>query len=141
MKSMKPGRGPSMMGGVGSVVAIVFGVLWTILAAGITSDASEMGAPGIISVVFPLFGLCFIGMGVVNAVYHFKNATSENRYSSFDIVEDGEETDPLNERFGAKRPETPPKVGPHEDGFCPYCGAPVEGEYAFCRKCGRELPK
>lgn len=70
MKSMKPGRGPSMMGGVGSVVAIVFGVFWTILAAGITSGASEMGAPGIISVVFPLFGLCFIGMGVVNAVYH-----------------------------------------------------------------------
>ena len=55
MKSMKPGRGPSMMGGVGSVVAIVFGVFWTILAAGITSGASEMGAPGIISVVFPLF--------------------------------------------------------------------------------------
>ena len=49
---------------------------------------------------FPLFGVVFIIMGIVQAVYHFKNATSKNRYSAFDITDAHEETDPLNERFG-----------------------------------------
>ena len=29
MKSIKPGRGPSMMGGISSVAAVLFGVIWT----------------------------------------------------------------------------------------------------------------
>ena len=135
MKSIKPGHGPSMMEGMGSVIAIIFGVFWTILAAGMTSGA------GIIGVIFPLFGLCFIGIGVVNAVYHFKNATGKERYSSFDIVDSSEEQDPLNERFGEKKPETQQGEPPRAGGFCPYCGALTEGDFAFCRKCGRELPK
>ena len=32
MKSIKPGRGPSMMGGLGSIFAGVFGVIWTMAA-------------------------------------------------------------------------------------------------------------
>ena len=60
-------------GGIG------FGVIWTIAVI-------SMGAP----VFFPLFGLIFIGIGVAQAVYHFRNATGENRYSYFDIV-DGDE--------------------------------------------------
>ena len=51
MKSIKPGRGPSMMNAVGSLIGIVFGIIWTCAAA-------SMGAPGF----FPLFGLVFIGM-------------------------------------------------------------------------------
>lgn len=130
MKSIKPGRGPSMMGGVGSVIAIAFGVLWTVLAASMTAGA------GMVGVIFPLFGLCFIGIGVMNAVYHFKNATSENRFSAFDITDDGEEPDPLDPRRVS--PDAPPKA---PGGFCPYCGAPAQGDFAFCPKCGRELPK
>ena len=68
MKSIKPGRGPSMMGGIGSVAAVLFGVIWTFAAA-------SMGAP----FFFPLFGLVFIGVGIANAVYSFKNATGDNR--------------------------------------------------------------
>lgn len=129
MRSVKPGRGPSMMGGIGSVVAIVFGIFWTILAANMTAGF------GLFGVIFPMFGVCFIIMGIVNAVYSFKNATSENRYSAFDITEDGEEPDPLERR----RPSAPPRSS--EGGFCPYCGAPTESGFAFCRKCGKELPK
>lgn len=135
MRSIKPGRGPSMQGGIAAIVSIVFGVFWTILASSMTAGE------GMIGVIFPLFGLCFIGMGIMNAVYHFKNATGENRYSSFDIVDDDEETDPLNKRFGAKKPDVQHESKPHAGGFCPYCGASAEGEYAFCRKCGRGLPK
>lgn len=135
MKSIKPGRGPSMMGTVGSICAALFGVIWTLAAA-------SMGAP----FFFPLFGLIFIGLGISSAVYNFKNATGENRYSSFDIVDEHEEPDPLNQRFGStydgyyEEPSTPAT----DDGdlsFCPYCGAKLGEDFAFCGKCGRQLPE
>ena len=36
----------------------------------------------------------------------------------------------------------PPEAG--EAGifaYCPYCGAPAEEGFAFCRRCGKKLPK
>ena len=80
MKSIKRGRGPSMMQGAGSVFAALFGVFWTVMAA-------SMGAPAI----FALFGVCFIGMAVIQAIYKFKNASSDQRFSEFDIVDSREE--------------------------------------------------
>ena len=128
MKSVKPGRGPSAMGAVGSVIAVIFGIFWNITAV-------SMGAP----FFFPLFGVLFIILGVVQAVYHFKNATGENRYSSFDIVEDDEEPDPLNARFGdAPRDGPAPEVGDFR--FCPYCGAKLGADFTYCGTCGRKLP-
>ncbi len=38
MKSIKPGRGPSMMSGIAGIGAVVFGIFWTIMAV-------QMGAP------------------------------------------------------------------------------------------------
>lgn len=134
MKSIKPGRGPSMMGGFGSVFGIVFGIFWTVLASSMTWGF------GLIGVIFPLFGVLFIIMGIVNAVYNFKNATGENRYSEFDITDDTEEPDPLNQQFGSK-PESTSDAPPSGSSFCPYCGAPVQNNFAFCRKCGKALPK
>ena len=128
MKSVKPGRGPSAMGAMGSVIAVIFGIIWTI-------GAASMGAPPL----FPLFGVLFIIMGVVQAVYNFKNATGENRYSSFDIVEDGEEPDPLDQRFRSA-PQNNPAPGTGEFRFCPYCGAKLGAEFEFCGKCGKKLP-
>jgi hypothetical protein len=124
------------MGGIGSAAAVIFGIVWVIAAA-------SMGAPGI----FPLFGVIFIVIGIVQAVYHFKNATSENRYSAFDITDENEEPDPLNERFGNNQQaeaygyqEKAESPAPDDVGnFCPYCGAPVHAGYEFCRKCGRKL--
>lgn len=129
MKSVKPGRGPSAMGAIGSVSVVVFGIFWTIMAV-------SMGAP----FFFPLFGVLFIVMGVVQAVYHFKNAAGKERYSAFDIVEEGEEPDPLNRRFGTSGPEaqSPPEGG--ELRFCPYCGAPLGDGFTFCGRCGKKLP-
>lgn len=132
MKSIKPGRGPSMMSGVGSIFVALFGVFWTITAV-------SMGAWFMVS-----FGLIFIGIAVFQAVYNFKNATGENRYSAFDIVDETEETDPLNERFGAKKAseyqsfET--KAFEDDSEFCPYCGVKVSKEFEFCHKCGKRLP-
>ena len=71
MKSIKPGRRRSRYNAVGAVIGIVFGIIWTIAAL-------SMGAP----FFFPLFGLVFIGMGVYNAVYNYRNATSPTRSMS-----------------------------------------------------------
>ena len=108
MKSIKPGRGPSMMGGFGSVFSVIFGIFWTILAASMTRGA------GLIGIIFPLFGVLFIIIGVFNAIYHFKNASGKNRYSAYDITDEDEEPDPLNERFGSASAPTgqaPPSPG------------------------------
>lgn len=125
MKSIKPGRGPSAMGALGSIFCVVFGIIWTGIAA-------SSGAP----IFFPLFGIAFTIMGIVQAVYHFKNATGKNRFSEWDITEDGEEGDPLGNRFVCSDPQ------PREEGdsFCPYCGTAVKSGFRFCPKCGKELP-
>ena len=125
MKSIKPGRGPSFMGGVMSILIGLFGVGWTIAAA------SNGGG------IFALFGIIFIVAAIMQAVYHFKNATSKNRYSDFDITDSGEETDPFNERFGSSQSHAGTE---QEHRFCPYCGPPVGEGYEFCSRCGKKLP-
>jgi len=47
MKSIKPGRGPSMMGGIAGVFVAVFGVFWTIMATAMGYKAVELLAQGI----------------------------------------------------------------------------------------------
>jgi len=125
VKSIKPGRGPSAMGGVMSIASGLFGLVWTFIAL-------QMGA-----VIMVPFGLIFIGISVVQAVYHFKNATSKNRYSAFDITDTDEEPDPLNERFGSSEPQAPNEPG--QVNFCPYCGAKADEDHVFCSKCGKKL--
>lgn len=128
MKSIKPGRGPSMMGGIANILAGIFGIVWTIAA--VSMGAGFMG----------IFGIIFIVIAVVNAIYNFRNATGKNRYSAYDITEDGEEIDPWNERFGEKRDNPQPRENSGESKFCPYCGVSVEGDFAYCNKCGKKLP-
>ncbi|MCQ2430988.1 MAG: zinc ribbon domain-containing protein [Clostridia bacterium] len=129
MKSIKPGRGPSLQSLIGSAAACLFGVFWTILAVNI-------GAP----VFFPLFGLIFIGIGIFEIWYSYHNLTSENRFSTFDITDDTEESDPLNDRFGHKKASTHEKAvsDNHSKNFCPYCGAPMKEDHRFCENCGAE---
>lgn len=74
MKHIKPGRGPSAMGALGSVIAVVFGIFWTVSVA-------SMGAP----ISFSIFGVLFVIVGIVQAVYNFKNAAGKKRYSAFDL--------------------------------------------------------
>ena len=130
MKHIKPGRGPSAMGALGSVIAVVFGIFWTVSVA-------SMGAP----ISFSIFDGLFVNEGSVHAVYSFKNATGENRYSDFDIVDSHEEPDPLNERFGRQPDAAPPEAGEAGNfAYCPYCGAKLGDSYTFCGHCGKRLP-
>ncbi|MBQ7898031.1 MAG: zinc ribbon domain-containing protein [Clostridia bacterium] len=126
MKSIKPGRGPSMMSGVVGIFMIGFGILWTVIAA----QASG---------IFALFGVLWTGVAVIMTIYNFKNATGKNRYSAFDITDGGEEPDPFNERFGNTQSNAH-KKDDVDNKFCPYCGNPVDGDFEFCNNCGKKLP-
>ena len=129
MKSVKPGRGPSGLGAIGSIIGVLFGIFWTI-------NAVQMGAPA----AFAAFGVLFVIVGIVNAVYNYKNATGKNRYSSFDITDEGEETDPLQARFGGQS-SGEGNTAISAAAYCPYCGCGVDGDYEYCPKCGKKLPK
>ena len=114
------------MGGVMGIAGALFGVLWTVIA--IAGGAWFM-AP---------FGLIFIGVAVVQAIYNFKNATGKNRYSEYDITDGNEEPDPWNEQFGENRQTEVRSAGMSR--FCPYCGTKVESDFEFCNSCGKKLP-
>ena len=114
MKSIKPGRGPSAMNGFAAVGAAAFGVFWIIIAV---SVGAGFMAP---------FGIIFVLLAVGMAVYSFRNATAQNRFSAFDIVDDGEEPDPLNQRVSGQR-------------FCAHCGNPLPENANFCPGCGEKI--
>ena len=125
MKSIKPGRGPSMLGGIVGIFMVGAGIVWTV-------SASEAGG------AFALFGVFWTACAASVAIYNLKNATKKNRYSAFDITEGEEEPDPLNEHFSdeaEKMAETE-----NSGAFCPYCGTPVEEDFLYCHSCGKKLP-
>ncbi len=122
MKHIKPGRGPSMQGGIVGIFMICFGIFWTVVAGSAFPP-------------FAIFGILWTGIAVVNTVYNFKNATSENRYSKYDIVDSREEPDPLNERFNPNK-----GMDTADSKYCPYCGVKVGEDYKYCNECGKELP-
>ncbi|UQZ37092.1 zinc ribbon domain-containing protein [Paenibacillus sp. PK3_47] len=134
MRSVKPGRGPSGMGAIGSIGAGLFGVLWTI-------GAAQMGAP----LFFVGFGVIFVGIAVAQGIYHYKNATGKNRMSLMDITSGNEEPDPLDSYFrksSSSSASYSTDAYSSEDNltYCPYCGNKLANEaYRFCPSCGKEL--
>ena len=137
MKSIKPGRGPSGMSFIGSIIAIIFGVFWTIMAVNITANASF----AMIGMIFPLFGILFITVGVIQAVYSYKNATGRNRYSIYDITDSNEEGDP-SDSWVKNDDEDSREYRELPEGdinYCPYCGVQLKSGYAYCPKCGKDI--
>ncbi|WP_294449461.1 zinc-ribbon domain-containing protein [uncultured Gemmiger sp.] len=143
MKSIKPGRGPSGMEVVFGVFSVAFGVFWTVLAFSMTRGL------GLFGLIFPLFGVFFVVMGLIRTAYSIHNAFGKNRYSEYDITDDGEEPDPFDPRNAHREDmyrDNAARSAPYgagssapAGGFCPYCGAPVEADYEFCRRCGKKL--
>ena len=122
MKSIKPGRGPSKRGAAGAVFQIIWGIIWTVLVCVIMVPVA-----GAIGLLFALFGLCFIGMGVYSLCYHKRNAEADvqDRDSLLEIVD--------------SRPEETADV-PSDPSYCPWCGEKLGEDYQYCPKCGRKLP-
>ena len=129
MKSIKPGRMPSRMGVVMGIVTALFGVIWTV-------SAVSMGAP----IFFALFGVLFIAVALYSVWYNYKNATSDNRYSVYDITDDTEEPDPLNMKYGTNRPSRDAASGTDaQANYCPYCGQKLGDDHRFCKNCGAKV--
>lgn len=128
MKSIKPGRGPSMMSGISSIIVALVGVAWTI-------GAVSMGAPPFMA----LFGVAFIVLAVIQAVYNLNNATRKNRFSALDITDRNEEPDEFNLKYN---PELRDAIKEEtESNYCPYCGTAAAEDFEFCTKCGKKLPE
>ena len=131
MKSIKPGRGPSALTGIMGIFMIGFGIVWTVLASRINLYAA-------------FFGILWTGMAVAVTIYNLKNPTGKNRYSAFDITDDSEEPDPLNQKSGTVQKEEKQndtnEIRETENRFCPYCGVPVGKEFGYCNNCGKKLP-
>jgi hypothetical protein len=134
MYSVKPGRGPSMMGAVGGIVVAVFGIVWML-------GAASAGAPR----PFVLFGVVFVGLALAGVAYNVYNATQKNRMSSFDVTTESEEQDPIARVLGhAPRPPDPDETRDKKPRrfageFCPFCGAKASPEFDYCPKCGRDI--
>lgn len=127
MKSIKPGRGPSMMGGISALFAALFGVFWIIVVL-------QSGGG-----FFAFFGVIFIAMALVQAWYNFHNASQKDRFSSFDIVDSREEMDPLDPRYAGQENSSSHSTDATAHRFCPYCGAELRSDYLFCPECGKKL--
>lgn len=68
----------------GGLAAAAFGVLWTIMAIAITSGAPDFGPFAVAKIVFPLFGVVFVGAAIFGSlkVHHMASGLrhSEDEY-------------------------------------------------------------
>jgi len=61
--------------GIGiATVGGIFGLFWTIMAVSITGTGPDAGAFGVVSVVFPLFGVLFIVGAIAFGIYCYSRA-------------------------------------------------------------------
>lgn len=70
-RTFTPSSTAALAGGIG---ATAFGILWTIFAVAITSSAPDFGPFAVVKIVFPLFGLVFVGMAVFGSVKTYRMA-------------------------------------------------------------------
>ena len=99
------------------VFYIIFGVIWMSMTLSIPSG---------FGILFSLVGLLVMVFGVYVIVKSFRGREfrpKESQIPEFEVLRDAE-------------PE------PHDgesNGFCPYCGSPLEKGFQYCGVCGRRL--
>lgn len=116
MKRIRPGRGPAKFGLVSSIFGVIFGLIWTVGAFALT------GRAGILGLLFPLFGLCFVGLGIYRCVLLYQSLRGGDSFTLLEIQDE----------------EKAPSSGSGK--FCPNCGQEVQEDLRFCPGCGRRLP-
>ena len=105
-------------GGVfAGVFYLIFGVIWM---------SMTLSMPSGFGILFSLVGLLVMVFGVYVIVKSFRGREfrpRESQIPEFEVPRDAE-------------PE------PHDgesNGFCPYCGSPLEKGFQYCGVCGRRL--
>ena len=137
MHGVKPGRGPSLIGGIGGIIFIILGVA-------MFATAASKGAPSLF--LFFLGGILLVAL--IGTIYSFWAATTKNRPSTFDITHDDEEIDPIARALGhGPKADSASQQEPQEErkprrfagDFCPFCGKKIEGDFDFCPHCGKDI--
>ena len=105
-------------GGVfAGVFYIIFGVIWM---------SMTLSMPSSFGILFSLVGLLVMVFGVYVIVKSFRGREfrpKESQIPEFEAPRDAE-------------------LEPHDgesNGFCPYCGSPLEKGFQYCGVCGRRL--
>ena len=99
------------------VFYIIFGVIWM---------SMTLSMPSGFGILFSLVGLLVMVFGVYVIVKSFRGREfrpKESQIPEFEVPRDVE-------------PE------PHDgesNGFCPYCGSPLDKGFQYCGVCGRRL--
>ena len=112
----KERKAAKSMGIASSVFAVIFGIIWCLLAL-------SMGAGFML-----IFGIPFVGFALYRLGVMLKLSG-----------EDTSGTTPKKETDPWDRPQTS-AAGPAGGDFCPYCGFQLQSGFEFCPKCGRRLP-
>ncbi len=136
MYSIKPGRGPSL---IGAILSLIIGVPFVLFWIG---GAHKAGAPGF----FVFFGVIMLAAIIITALLGLYNATARDRISEFDVTTRTEENDPFDSL--APPPPPPSAHGPvsaraeqaPSKRFCPYCGESLAQDFRFCPGCGKAQP-
>lgn len=140
MKSIKPGRGLSGLSAISAIGIVIFGLFWTGMAVMITR-----GAPGGFGLIFPMFGVIFVIIGVAQVAYHLKNAKGKDRFSLIDIVDKREEGDPsdrwISNEIASDNDFSSDNLDSGQFNYCPYCGVKLDTAYMYCPKCGKSVDK
>ncbi len=106
---------------VGGVLAGVFYIIFGLAWISITLSAPV--GPG---VFFSLVGVIVIAYGlyiIVKSRRHEGFKPEESRIPGFEVPHENE----------------PEAHDGESNGFCPYCGSPLEKGFQFCGVCGRKL--
>ncbi|MBQ9562930.1 MAG: zinc ribbon domain-containing protein [Lachnospiraceae bacterium] len=131
---MKKGK-RSLLGTWMAIGIAIFGIVWTI-------SAIQMDNPFLATL-----GVLFIVASVAEVVISLRDIIrTEAEIARMDLDE-AEEEDPIPEEPEIVvdsiplLPEDADSTLVESTNFCPYCGARVDGDYVFCRVCGKRLPE
>jgi len=122
MYSVKPGRGPSLLGTIVAAAMAAFGVIFLVgsnaAMSHMESATGMSGPPAAFRLIWNAAGVLFIVVALAMAVYNFVNFKSRNRMSAVDITTGQEESDPIADMlgYGTSGAPAPPTDARETDG-------------------------
>ncbi len=136
MKSMKGGRGPSII-----KAAALFGIaVLAMVALGQSGTPGSVAYAGVKYERTSLLLVIFILMAVCGGIWFLYRAFAQNRPSETDVTGADEEPDPLNRYSrGEDDAESAEEAAAAGSRYCPNCGRAVQEDANFCSHCGKEL--